>query len=363
MSTKVISGCDECGWTSTRTTPALADRAYRMHSCEKKRRTDAQTARSRARDAAVDRTPKPCLHPVAQHLHGSHAAYVLDRCRCLPCATANSDYEAARTRRVAYGKAAYVDAEPARDHVRTAAAAGIGWKRVAHLAGVSTGAMSKLMYGSGDRAPSTRIRPQTAARILAVRVDQVADGAIVDGTGTRRRLQALVVAGWSQNRLAARLGMSATNFGPVILEGREPTAGTARRVLVLFEELWNTPPPAASGYQRAGIERARRHAAAKGWAPALAWDEDALDDPAAVPALTADDEHVGVDEVAVLRRAHGDRSVELSRAERWLLVQRLHGEGLNDRQIAARTGLIDRQILRDRQLLGLAANTPGRATA
>lgn len=364
MSTKAISGCDECGWTSKVTAPACADRAYKLHSCERKRRDDAAAERSRARDAAVDRTPKPCPHKRANHQHGTYACYVLDFCRCLPCASANSNYEVERVRRIAYGRPAYVDAGPAREHVRALMAAGLGWKRVAERANVANGVMTKLLYGEQSRGtpPSRRIRPDTAARILAVTADRLADGQVVDGTGTRRRLQALVVAGWPQARLAERLGMNPANFGPLILGQRNPTVATARRMAVLYDELWDTAPAPANRWERGASNRARRNALARGWVPALAWDEDTIDDPTAAPAVTAD-EHVGVDEVAVLRRAHGDRSVELSRPERWLLVQRLHAEGMNDREIAARTGLIDRQILRDRQALGLPANTPGRASA
>lgn len=320
----------------------MADKAYRFHSCEKKRRTDELTARSRARDAAVDRTPKPCLHPIADHQHGTHACYVLDCCRCLPCASANSNYESARARRAAYGRAAYVDAGPARAHVQALAAAGMGWKRVARLAGVSTGAMSKLLYGTPGRGPSQRIRPAAEERILAVTADRLADGAVVDGTGTRRRLQALVVAGWSQNRLAARLGMLATNLGPVILGQREPTAATARAVAALFEELWDTPPAAATGYQRAGIARARAHAAQKGWAPAQAWDDDTIDDPAARPNL-----HGRHDEATVLAWLAGHAQPDgASRADAVEVLRRLTQDGFTTmRQQRVLTGMAEDEVL------------------
>lgn len=56
------------------------------------------------REAQVDRIPKPCLHKHAQHEHGTLACYVLDKCRCLPCASANSTAESERQRQKAYGR-------------------------------------------------------------------------------------------------------------------------------------------------------------------------------------------------------------------------------------------------------------------
>lgn len=366
MTTKAIAGCGECGWTSKPSSPAAADHAYRRHSCDRKRRRDELTARGRAREAAVDRTPRPCLHPRARHEHGERNAYVLDGCRCLPCAAAASAYELERIRRHAYGRwDGLVDAGPAREHARALMAAGVGWKRIAAQAGVSTGAVSKLLYGDATRAtpqgPSKRIRPEAAARILAVRAD-LADGATVDGVGTARRLQALVCGGWSQHKLAARLGVQPSNFTAVVYGRGGVTVATARAVDALYEELWNTAPPAESPGDRAAVTRARRLADWRGWAPALAWDEDTIDDPAATPVVT---EPAGVDEVAVLRRAAGDHGVPLTRPERWELVRSLHAQGLNDRQIATRTGLNISTVQYDRLDLGLPAvtTTPRRATA
>lgn len=63
-----------------------------------------------------------------------------------------------------------------------------------------------------------------------------------------------------------------------------------------------------------------------------------------------------VDEVAVERRAAGDHTVALTRAERLLAVQHLHAAGMNDQQIADRLGYAARTVLRDRQHLDLPAN-------
>jgi transcriptional regulator with XRE-family HTH domain len=179
-----------------------------------------------------------------------------------------------------------VDAEPVREHLRALAAAGIGHRQAGELAGVSSGSMSKILYGGpGNRPPSKRVRPQTAAAILAVRPSpgQLAPGALMDITGTRRRAQALVACGWSQARLARELGLTAANFCGM-LRRDQVTAATARAVSDLYDRLWNRPPPEHDQHTRGAAARARNHAGRQGWAPPLAWDDDQIDDPHGRPA-------------------------------------------------------------------------------
>jgi transcriptional regulator with XRE-family HTH domain len=179
-----------------------------------------------------------------------------------------------------------VDAAAARAHVQALSQAGISWRRAVTLAGVSTGALSKLLYGGpGDRAPARRIRPGTAAAILAVRPDarNLGECAVVDAAGTHPRLQALVAIGWSQAKLAARLGMTPANFAAMMRRGRV-TASTARAAAAVYGELWNQRPPETSQQEKIAVARARNHARARGWAPPLAWDDDQLDRPGGKPA-------------------------------------------------------------------------------
>ena len=82
--------CEDCGYTTTSKTEKLAAKGLRMHSCDKARHKAAAHARRLARSAAVDRTPKPCHHKQTEHVHGTHACYVLDRCRCTDCSAANT---------------------------------------------------------------------------------------------------------------------------------------------------------------------------------------------------------------------------------------------------------------------------------
>lgn len=296
MSTRARSACDECGWASKWTdSEARADYAYRRHSCAKQRR-DAARRRRVAKRKAASGPVRGCEHKIARHAHGTKAAYSLDRCRCRACRDAVSTYERDRERKIMYGTwSAYVDAQPARDHIAALSAAGVGWKRAADLAGLSPSTVWKVVYPHRGHGPATRCRPGTLAAILAVEINERAlrPGAVVDPTGAARRLQALVAVGWSQSKLAARLGMLPSNIGPLVHGLRKITAGTARAVRALYDELWNQPPPQAGHRDKIAASRARRQGADQGWAKPLAWDDDTIDNPVAWPYF--EDESYGPD--------------------------------------------------------------------
>ncbi len=228
--------------------------------------------------------------------HGSRARYVggpdeNDQpgrgCRCASCTEANRLDHQHRARMRLYGQwQPYVDAAPAREHARALSAAGIGRRRVADLAGISGGAVSRLLFGGpGDRPPTRRIRPETEARILGVKVAPAAlsPGATVDATGTRRRLQALVACGYSKERLAARLGVTGGNLA-TSMEREQVIAATERAVRALYDELWDVPPDASGHREKISPTRARNYARDRDWPLPLAWDDDMIDDPAAKPA-------------------------------------------------------------------------------
>jgi lambda repressor-like predicted transcriptional regulator len=302
MSTLYRTACTECGWTGNPRgyrSRALADYAYRQHSCEKARRDRAAYERGQARASAVDRTPKPCLHKIANHEHGTYACYVLDACRCLPCSIARSGYDAARRRRHAYGRTGMVDAEPVREHVRALGEAGVGLKTLSRRSGVSRGALTKLVYGTPRadgtrRPPARRVRETTARRILAVTAEDRAGGALVDPTGPRRRVEALIALGWSVNRLATEHGIdrqaldNALNSVPI-------TRRNADAIRDMYEAVGDRRPEARNSGERRGITRALRRAAEHGWVVPAMWDDDQLDDPTATPPAPVAEVRRGVD--------------------------------------------------------------------
>ena len=287
MSVPVATSCADCGWTGRYASQAKADYAHRRHSCAKKMASDAAADRRRAREADVNRTPKPCTHPHAKHQHGTHAAYVLDRCKCVPCAAANSRYESDRLRRNAYGRSNLVDAEPVRQHIANLSEQGVGLKQITRLTGISGGVIAQIVYGitradGTRRPPSVRVRRDTATKILAVTTQDRALASRVDPVGTTRRLQALIALGWSVRRLADdhQLDRQALDRA---LAGAPVLARTAAAVRVMFDAIGDRRPPETTPLERAAASRARNVARAHRWPSPADWDDDDLDDPYSPP--------------------------------------------------------------------------------
>ncbi len=208
-------------------------------------------------------------------------------CRCDDCRRANREVSNRIYRLQAYGQwRPFVDAGPVRAHIEMLGRVGIKPKRVAELAGIAPQLVARIVNGVPSRnvAPSKRVRAATAEAILAVQASPglLKDRARIDGTGTRRRLQALAALGWSQSRLADRLGMAKTNVG-IAMHADGVRADTARKVRRLYDDLWNQLPPQATSRDRAAADQVRDRALAAGWLPPLAWDDDELDDPRSRP--------------------------------------------------------------------------------
>lgn len=248
----------------------------------------------------------------------------------------HAHYQQFRDRQHAYGRfeSMYVDAEPVRQHVSALMAAGMGGRRIEEMSGVLRNTVRYLTVGRRERGtgPSKKVHRTTAEKLLAVQVPviphaAVADGAPVPAIGTRRRLQALVAAGWPLHTLADRAGITrstATSLAnPAATSARDfCRAAVARSIADLFDELGMQPGP--SVYARA---RGLRDS----WALPMEWDEDAIDDPAAEPTI--------------------DRWTPASAtAERREQVIELTERRLTNEQIAERLGVSRRTIERDRSV-------------
>ena len=177
--------------------------------------------------------------------------------------------------------------------------------------------------GKGCRCPecgqANRDYQTRRARLIAYGQWDV----LSDATGTRRRIQALMRCGWSVSLLAARLGQPRQVLRAKLHVRGRVTPATAAAVRALYDDLWDRPPPEGTRFERRAATMARRYAAERGWPPPCAWDEPAIDDPAASP---ADGWERGNDS----KREHGTLTAE---------ALELAGFGLDDRQIAERLGV------------------------
>jgi transcriptional regulator with XRE-family HTH domain len=244
----------------------------------------------------------------------------------------NSCYQTYRNKQVAYGRwqTVMVDAGPVRAHVLALKAAGVGDRRIGELSGVSRSALQKMSRNRAgtDEPLRTNVWRSTANRILAIplEVDNRNYGVRIDATGSLRRLRALHAIGWTQTEIARRIGWTLANLNRYFISdpdriNRSTAVGIAR----VFNELQLTPGPS---------DRARRHARKHGWAPPLAWDEDAIDDPAAKPDI-------------------GQREV-VKFEERYTELREL---GYHDLQIVSKLGIKPESLLRQLDRYGI---TPSR---
>ncbi|MFE5658332.1 hypothetical protein ACFQ9H_19345 [Streptomyces sp. NPDC056517] len=220
--------------------------------------------------------------------HG-YARYRLDGCRCYTCGWARSEYDANRERAMAYGTwQPWVDAEPVRVHIRHLQSCEMGLRAIAAAAEVDRKRLQSILNGRPERgtAPQEKVRPALAAAIGAVEPtwENLAPSTLISPVGTRRRARALVAVGWPQQHLAAHLGMTPSNFGDMLTR-EHVLVRRAVAVRSMYDALWRTDP-ADHGATPRWITGARTRAAAAGWAPVGAWDDDTIDDPASFPDWT-----------------------------------------------------------------------------
>ncbi|MEU6990305.1 hypothetical protein ABZ953_06540 [Streptomyces sp. NPDC046465] len=254
--------------------------------------------------------------------HG-YARYRLDGCRCYPCAIARSQYDENRTKAITAGTwQPWADAEPVRVHVRTLQSCHMGLRTIAARANVNRKRLQALLVGRPERGtgPQEKVRPEFAVAVLAVEptMENLAPSTLINSAGTRRRLHALVAAGWPQGQLAIRLDMTPGNFAMMI--GCEHVlVRRALAVQALYNKLWRADP-LEHGVGNQAYSRARNHAAARGWSPVGAWDDDTIDDPATEP-WSPDVQRMSRNELATARREE---------------VEHLDGCGLSEHEIADR---------------------------
>ncbi len=156
---------------------------------------------------------------------------------------------------------------------------------------------------------------------------------LIDATGTRRRIQALLVMGWSRVDLAKQMGITDRAISYMLSSG-SVLVRTARKVDEVFKALNMTPGPS---------QLTRTLSIRRGWVSGLAWDD--IDDPNARPAGAV--RGSGFDEVLVERAVNGERGDErLGRADAQEAIRRCRARGMPVSEITWRVGVSDRTVHR-----------------
>jgi len=150
--------------------------------------------------------------------------------------------------------------------------------------------------------------------------------------GTTRRIRALMRLGWRSIDIAHAAGWQSGEAVTVLIGRSFVNHRTAQRIRAAYGQL---------SMSRGPSEQTRRRAERAGWPPPLAWDDDTIDDPAARPMgiPNARPRSVDIDEVAIQRRMHGDRTVRLHGGECAELARRMLAAGWSMARIEEHTGV------------------------
>lgn len=160
-------------------------------------------------------------------------------------------------------------------HMRTT----MSWGQIAAVTGCSAAHLREILRG--DRPAINRL---TEEKVLTARPAPArARGMYIDATPSVRRVQALMTIGHPQHAIAAAAG-TPTNRVRLLATGQTVMRQMlADKIETAWQTLRDTP---------GGSTRARNMAARLGWAPPIAWDDDTIDDPDAIPDWTG---HCGTD--------------------------------------------------------------------
>lgn len=243
------------------------------------------------------------------HAHaGSTTCPTRHGCACAPCRRAAAAYRHAR----ALGGRRMIDAGVAREHLAFLGRNGMQPVCIARAGGVPPREIYRLLHAS----PSTRVRAATAVQLLAVAPASArrCDGNhLVPALGTRRRLQALQFCGWSLTAIAAEAGATTAELARATRQ-RRVAHRIANLVAIVYDRLWDAPPPTSTARERSVEHHVRTYARSHGYRSPLAWDD--IDDGPPAP-LHGDDEEI-VDELALELHGLGE-AVQLHRGERRVL--------------------------------------------
>lgn len=260
----------------------------------------------------------------ARHEHGTRRMYQAHRCRCVPCAKAESDYYYSQAR----PKNDWVPAHLARERVLLLRAAGLTLTTIADMTAVHLSQISALENGVGGK-PQARVRATTYNALCSIRARDViayepSPDAHVKGDSARRQVEALHCRGWSVPVLVERSGVSSSTFS-ALLGGAGITESTRLRVDAMFRELALTDPPAVTATDRNRKTLALARAARNRW--------------------TADVDLAEERELLFAEIRHLPPAARINSDRGRLQLQSLHCQGWSTTTISERSGVPHRGVL------------------
>lgn len=157
-------------------------------------------------------------------------------------------------------------------------------------------------------------------------------------TGTRRRIRALCALGWSYNQIGQMAGFPRENVRRLATDEARThvTVEVANKIARVYDEKSMTLPDNTNRR----LNYFRNKAKASGWLPPLAWDDiDTDPEPSTRKSGYVPDEQANdIDEVAIQRFLSGDKSVTLTRTERYAVFNAWRAEGRPLSELERRTG-------------------------
>lgn len=276
---------------------------------------------------------------------GTHAGYYAHKRAseppCEPCHRAYRRWNKAwKVERERTGPR-MIDATPVRTHIAQLLAGGMSLRGIGKAAGVSASTLANLTTRGDQRTVSKA----TAIKVLAVTGPDFTrqtpdDEGFVPKAGAVRRIRALLAIGWTHAHMRSESGVLTHVL--VAQSGTWITVRNHVRIAQMYDRLSMTPGPS---------NRTRKRAAALGYLPPLAWDDDAIDLVFDGPPCQenvcdfSNPEQPLIDEVALERFISGDLNWRsLSRAERLEVAVRMDRAGVSRNVIAERTHLNTRTL-------------------
>lgn len=262
----------------------------------------------------------------------------------------NKAWEVGYARDRAQGRTRYVPATDTRATLKQLVDARVPVRAIARASGQSDTAVAHIIDGRHEQ-----VQRRTAARIASLTLNDVYARACgsVPSVGAVRRVQALMALGWRK----ADLESEGVPTGQLVTRSRDLISVEGwRQVRDVYDRLSMTLGPS---------QAARDRAAARGYPPPLAWDDETIDDPRATP------QHGGpvsaaVDSVVVDRVVAGgsagarcDTDLQLIQDEQVAAIRGLLTAGSSDREIAEAIGVSPRTVLRHRHRQEIPPGRPG----